>query len=699
MQGLIVPRDFDTQVFSSKGFAPYLSIVLVPIPDYYLFAYLKSVPSGDEPFVLSASVSSGTLGIPHLDWSIAAPPSRGGPLWSPTNCVELVEVMDCPDLHEDERWNERTLLLLGRVSVPTLATGPYLKSEAYRVAGGTTRLHSSGVLTDGHIPPPDIFRPKAEMGRGFLEVIALARNYRSNPSRTSHHPPLASFSARVLHMAFAGSTEVKTQLCLLRPHDLRQHNLDRHDLDPPGLQRQVASFRLLSCTLGGPPTPLLEYVRKNRAGIQASSGGGGAGNIVFLGSASAPVKIVNILKKGPRFATEPLVRPPEMLGLDPRSTIQNLVAEVGRGRDLATNIDEGVKQLRVITSEMVHITMCTIPEVSGQVSTERAVQKANGTIERLSSNNRYEGTNLNREVYQKSPITPCKDRRGPTGGLGTPEWLACSDTYIHDPVARCLETGILYNVQFRASARNGRIMYAAPYMNLSKSSKGSIDATIRKSFKTALSIPQTTSNEVLKNFGIHNNFDEMVLAQREAQITRLSNTATGRTVLGIIGEAERKIEDGKTDVPRVWLNTTYSTPLPKNMNTERNQGRRRARAKALNKFQANLEHIFHADAGPYPGRPGTFVIAVHNAKQDATATTKASNIDEAEEAAVALARVQAHQLQQKIATITTDSKTAILNMCRGRVGAGRIQTTWQDVSTPGGKTHTDLGPGTLWAPG
>lgn len=161
----------------------------------------------------------------------------------------------------------------------------------------------------------------------------------------------------------------------------------------------------------------------------------------------------------------------------------------------------------------------------------------------------------------------------------------------------------------------------------------------------------------------------MVLAQREAQITRLSKTATGRTVLRLIGEAERKIEDGKTDVPRVWLNTTYSTPLPKNMNAERNQGRRRGRAKALNKFQANLDPIFHADAGPYPGRPGTFVIAVRNAKQDATATIKASNIDEAEEAAVALARIQAHRLQQKIATIITDSKTAILNMCRGRVGA------------------------------
>ncbi|KAM7303544.1 hypothetical protein ISCGN_013496 [Ixodes scapularis] len=49
-----------------------------------------------------------------------------------------------------------------------------------------------------------------------------------------------------------------------------------------------------------------------------------------------------------------------------------------------------------------------------------------------------------------------------------------------------------------------RIMHAAPYMNLSRTSKDAIDATIRKSFKTALCIPQTTSNEVLGQFGIHN---------------------------------------------------------------------------------------------------------------------------------------------------------------------------------------------------
>lgn len=49
-----------------------------------------------------------------------------------------------------------------------------------------------------------------------------------------------------------------------------------------------------------------------------------------------------------------------------------------------------------------------------------------------------------------------------------------------------------------------RIMHAAPYMNLSRTSKDAIDATIRKSFKTALCIPQTTSTEVLGQFGIHN---------------------------------------------------------------------------------------------------------------------------------------------------------------------------------------------------
>lgn len=78
--------------------------------------------------------------------------------------------------------------------------------------------------------------------------------------------------------------------------------------------------------------------------------------------------------------------------------------------------------------------------------------------------------------------------------------------------------------------------------------------------------------------------------------------------------------------------------------------------------------MFHADAGPYPSEPGRYVIAVHNSQRDTVATIKATDIDEAEEAAVALARMQAELQGVKIATITTDSRTALFNMSRGRIG-------------------------------
>ncbi|KAG0445532.1 hypothetical protein HPB47_014227 [Ixodes persulcatus] len=41
----------------------------------------------------------------------------------------------------------------------------------------------------------------------------------------------------------------------------------------------------------------------------------GEENVVFLWEASAPVSVVNVFAKGPKFATEPLVKPPEILAL------------------------------------------------------------------------------------------------------------------------------------------------------------------------------------------------------------------------------------------------------------------------------------------------------------------------------------------------------------------------------------------------
>lgn len=72
-----------------------------------------------------------------------------------------------------------------------------------------------------------------------------------------------------------------------------------------------------------------------------------------------------------------------------------------RGKDLTTHTEEGVKQLRVVTSEMVHIVMCTIAEVRGR----GAVQEANRIIRRLSSKKGYEVMNVKSAVYQEAAST------------------------------------------------------------------------------------------------------------------------------------------------------------------------------------------------------------------------------------------------------------------------------------------------------
>ncbi|KAG0439477.1 hypothetical protein HPB47_016627, partial [Ixodes persulcatus] len=117
------PRNFSSQVYPQGGCEAYPAMLPVPVPDYYLHVHLEAVPRGDEPYVISASLAAGTTGIPHPEWHIAAPPTRGGPLWSNDNCSELLEVMDVASLAEDERWNDRTLLLLKTAVLRTVSTG------------------------------------------------------------------------------------------------------------------------------------------------------------------------------------------------------------------------------------------------------------------------------------------------------------------------------------------------------------------------------------------------------------------------------------------------------------------------------------------------------------------------------------------------------------------------------------------------
>ncbi|KAG0429019.1 hypothetical protein HPB47_024019 [Ixodes persulcatus] len=237
-----------------------------------------------------------------------------------------------------------------------------------------------------------------------------------------------------------------------------------------------------------------------------------------------------------------------------------------------------------------------------------------------------------------------------------------------------------------------RIMYAAPYMNLNEGTIKTLDTIIRKAFKTALGLATCTPNDALEQLGLHNTFEEMRLAQRTAQEQRLSKTATGLITLQRIGVKQSKKEVGQKPILATWHRALRVIPLPKNTNSARDQGRREARARALDTLHNGQEHVYHADAGTYPSEENKCVVAVYNVNCTTTASVRASNVDEAKEAAIALA-LNLAAAKGHHATITSHSRSAIMNLSNGKAGpAARNQLL---KTTPKEEASYSL----TWVPG
>ncbi|KAH6937062.1 hypothetical protein HPB50_025331 [Hyalomma asiaticum] len=75
------------------------------------------------------------------------------------------------------------------------------------------------------------------------------------------------------------------------------------------------------------------------------------------------------------------------------------------------------------------------------------------------------------------------------------------------------------------------VAYAFPFLKLSKVEIKKIDVMLRKGLKTALGLPNSTSNKKLEQLWLHNTAEETFEAQRTAQITRLSTTQAGHRIL------------------------------------------------------------------------------------------------------------------------------------------------------------------------
>lgn len=161
------------------------------------------------------------------------------------------------------------------------------------------------------------------------------------------------------------------------------------------------------------------------------------------------------------------------------------------------------------------------------------------------------------------------------------------------------------------------IAYVASMHNWYKNEKKKINTIIRRAYKVALGLPESTSTEKLLQLGIHNTLDEIAEAQRLSHLERLTTTNTGRSILQELGITYHKQHGAKADIPKEIRARIHVAPVPRNMNPIYNQGRRKARATALLKAYCNDKNARFTDAASYPDG-GRFAVVVINSEKATT---------------------------------------------------------------------------------
>ncbi|KAG0440987.1 hypothetical protein HPB47_016088 [Ixodes persulcatus] len=135
-----------------------------------------------------------------------------------------------------------------------------------------------------------------------------------------------------------------------------------------------------------------------------------------------------------------------------------------------------------------------------------------------------------------------------------------------------------------------RLAYVIPFLKL---------GGIRKAYKRALWLPDSTSNEKVAALGLHNKIDELIEVQRTSQLERLTKSATGRHILGNLGPRYEAQRGQKVDVP-LHIRETLDIPLlPRHIHPVHDTERRMARAKALKMQIKTEEGVIFADAAEY----------------------------------------------------------------------------------------------------
>ncbi|KAG0431110.1 hypothetical protein HPB47_022089 [Ixodes persulcatus] len=183
-----------------------------------------------------------------------------------------------------------------------------------------------------------------------------------------------------------------------------------------------------------------------------------------------------------------------------------------------------------------------------------------------------------------------------------------------------------------------RLAYVVPFMRLGVDEKSKLECIVRKAYKRALGLPDSTSNEKLAALGVHNTIDELIEAQRTAQLERLTRSATGRHILKSLGLRYETQRGEKVDVPLHIREMLQISPIPKHMHPLHDAKRREARAKALGRTLKEEEGVAYVDAAEYKGRGAMAAVVVNgDGHLVASCSVKTDDPETAEEVAVALA--------------------------------------------------------------
>lgn len=203
-------------------------------------------------------------------------------------------------------------------------------------------------------------------------------------------------------------------------------------------------------------------------------------------------------------------------------------------------------------------------------------------------------------------------------------------------------------------------MYSTPYLRLRKCDENTLDCIFRKIYKRALDLPISTSNQCLADLGMTNTYGELKEAHLNNQYLRLCTSQSGRDLLHRLHISYTYTVEERTTIPENWRGALINPPLPQNMTKGTHDGRRIARANALQQRYGSRTGVFYTDAsGPHHG--GWYTAAVvHQNVPIQGLTLRAPDITHAEEVAIALA---AADPASRI--IITDSRCACQNLIRG----------------------------------